>query len=50
MIREERRKENEGRTSLGEEEVVGRVVDGGIKCKRNKREEEREIERREEEK
>ena len=34
-----RRRENEGRTSLGEEEVVGKVVEGGIKCKRNKREE-----------
>ena len=32
-----RRRINEGRRKRGEEELVGRVVDGGIKIKRNKR-------------
>ena len=34
FIREGRRREKEGIRSLGEEEVVGRVVEGGIKYKR----------------
>ena len=38
------------RTSRGEEEVVGRVVEGGIKIKKNKREEKSEIERGEKKK
>ena len=47
-IGETRRKE--GIRKRGEEELVGRVVDGGIKYNRNKRDEERDRERRREEK
>ena len=36
--------------SLGEEEIVGREVEGGKIIRKNKRREKREIERREEEK
>ena len=43
-------KRNKGRKSLGEEEVVGRVVEGAIKYKENKRREERDRERRVKEK
>ena len=42
FIREKRRRRKEGIRSLGEEEVVGRVVEGGIKYKENKRREDRE--------
>ena len=50
FIREERRKENEGRRKRGEEELVGRVVDRREKYNKNKRREERDRKRGEEEK
>ena len=41
FIEERRRRENEGRRKRGEEELVGRVVDGGKNIKKNKEEKEK---------